>query len=182
MSGPRGDRLDRYRRNPTCKSARTQPAALGRALCTNQERRGPGRHRSLGSGIHNKAHAEWLAQEIGLQSGCDPGARPTLNRLDRGVGRELHIPGPEVVRLMTLGDQSSSASVVRIAAVGDLHCTRTSHGAFQTLFSQVSALGGYAAPRRRFDRYRSAGRGPHPRARSGGAPLTGHRRLRQPRP
>lgn len=40
---------------------------------------------------------------------------------------------------MTLGDQSSSASVVRIAAVGDLHCTRTSHGAFQTLFSQVSA-------------------------------------------
>ena len=27
---------------------------------------------------------------------------------------------------------------MRIAAVGDLHCTRTSHGAFQTLFSQVS--------------------------------------------
>jgi len=35
--------------------------------------------------------------------------------------------------------QSGSASVVRVAAVGDLHCTRTSHGAFQTLFSQVSA-------------------------------------------
>ena len=44
-------------------------------------------------------------------------------------------------------DQSSSSvsvsapaktDVVRIAAVGDLHCTRTSHGAFQTLFSQVS--------------------------------------------
>jgi hypothetical protein len=33
---------------------------------------GPGRHRSLGSGIRNKAHAEWLAQEmrsaIGLRS------------------------------------------------------------------------------------------------------------------
>jgi Icc-related predicted phosphoesterase len=36
-------------------------------------------------------------------------------------------------------DQSSSTSIVRVAAVGDLHCTRTSHGAFQTLFSQVSA-------------------------------------------
>jgi Icc-related predicted phosphoesterase len=35
--------------------------------------------------------------------------------------------------------QSSTAQVVRVAAVGDLHCTRTSHGAFQTLFSQVSA-------------------------------------------
>jgi len=35
--------------------------------------------------------------------------------------------------------RSGSASVVRVAAVGDLHCTRTSHGAFQTLFSQVSA-------------------------------------------
>ena len=40
---------------------------------------------------------------------------------------------------MALGDQSSSASVVRVAAVGDLHCTRSSHGAFQTMFSQVSA-------------------------------------------
>jgi Icc-related predicted phosphoesterase len=40
---------------------------------------------------------------------------------------------------MTLGEQSSSASVVRVAAVGDLHCTRTSHGAFQALFGQVSA-------------------------------------------
>jgi Icc-related predicted phosphoesterase len=39
---------------------------------------------------------------------------------------------------MTLGEQSSSASFVRVAAVGDLHCTRTSHGAFQTLFGQVS--------------------------------------------
>jgi Icc-related predicted phosphoesterase len=29
--------------------------------------------------------------------------------------------------------------VVRIAAVGDLHCTKTSHGAFQPLFAQVSA-------------------------------------------
>ena len=36
-------------------------------------------------------------------------------------------------------DQPSSASVVRVAAVGDLHCTRTSHGAFHTLVSQVSA-------------------------------------------
>jgi Icc-related predicted phosphoesterase len=40
---------------------------------------------------------------------------------------------------MTLDEQSSSTSVVRVAAVGDLHCTRASHGAFQTLFSQVSA-------------------------------------------
>jgi Icc-related predicted phosphoesterase len=40
---------------------------------------------------------------------------------------------------MAVGDQSSSASVVRVAAVGDLHCTRSSHGAFQALFSQVSA-------------------------------------------
>lgn len=39
---------------------------------------------------------------------------------------------------MAPGEQSSSASVVRVAAVGDLHCTRTSHGAFQTLFNQVS--------------------------------------------
>lgn len=40
---------------------------------------------------------------------------------------------------MALGAQSSSASVVRVAAVGDLHCTRASAGAFQLLFSQVSA-------------------------------------------
>ena len=39
---------------------------------------------------------------------------------------------------MPVADQSSSSSIVRIAAVGDLHCTRTSHGAFQTLFSQVT--------------------------------------------
>jgi Icc-related predicted phosphoesterase len=39
---------------------------------------------------------------------------------------------------MAPGEQSSSSSLVRVAAVGDLHCTRTSHGAFQTLFSQVS--------------------------------------------
>ena len=36
------------------------------------------------------------------------------------------------------GKPLSSASVVRVAAVGDLHCTRSSQGAFQTLFSQVS--------------------------------------------
>jgi Icc-related predicted phosphoesterase len=40
---------------------------------------------------------------------------------------------------MILGAQSSSNSVVRVAAVGDLHCTRSSAGAFHTLFSQVSA-------------------------------------------
>jgi Icc-related predicted phosphoesterase len=34
--------------------------------------------------------------------------------------------------------QSSSSSVVRVAAVGDLHCARTSRGAFQALFNQVS--------------------------------------------
>jgi Icc-related predicted phosphoesterase len=49
---------------------------------------------------------------------------------------------------MAAGDQPSSTlstaastkaeSIVRVAAVGDLHCSRTSHGAFQTLFSQVS--------------------------------------------
>lgn len=39
---------------------------------------------------------------------------------------------------MAPGEKSSSASVVRVAAVGDLHCARSSHGAFQTLFSQVS--------------------------------------------
>jgi Icc-related predicted phosphoesterase len=39
---------------------------------------------------------------------------------------------------MAPGEQSSSSSVIRVAAVGDLHCTRTSHGAWQTLFSQVS--------------------------------------------
>jgi Icc-related predicted phosphoesterase len=40
---------------------------------------------------------------------------------------------------MALGETSSSTSAVRVAAVGDLHCTRTSAGAFQALFSQVSA-------------------------------------------
>ena len=39
---------------------------------------------------------------------------------------------------MVRAEHSSTSSVVRVAAVGDLHCTRTSHGAFQTLFSQVS--------------------------------------------
>ena len=28
--------------------------------------------------------------------------------------------------------------VVRVAAVGDLHCTRTSQGAFQALFSRIA--------------------------------------------
>lgn len=32
-----------------------------------------------------------------------------------------------------------NGSVVRIAAVGDLHCTRTSHGSLQPLFTQVSS-------------------------------------------
>ena len=31
-----------------------------------------------------------------------------------------------------------AASVVRVAAMADLHCTRTSHGAFQPLFARVS--------------------------------------------
>ena len=35
-------------------------------------------------------------------------------------------------------EQNASGTVVRVAAVGDLHCTRTSHGAFQQLFGQVS--------------------------------------------
>jgi Icc-related predicted phosphoesterase len=39
---------------------------------------------------------------------------------------------------MALSEQLSSSSFVRVAAVGDLHCTRASHGAFQRLFSQVS--------------------------------------------
>jgi len=39
---------------------------------------------------------------------------------------------------MALGDKSSSSSMIRVAAVGDLHCTRSSAGAYQTLFSQVS--------------------------------------------
>jgi Icc-related predicted phosphoesterase len=34
--------------------------------------------------------------------------------------------------------RSAKAESVRIAAVGDLHCTRTSRGAFQALFSHVS--------------------------------------------
>ena len=33
---------------------------------------------------------------------------------------------------------SSSRSVIRVAAVGDLHCTRSSQGAFQSLFSQIA--------------------------------------------
>jgi Icc-related predicted phosphoesterase len=39
---------------------------------------------------------------------------------------------------MAFAQKSGSPAVVRVAAVGDLHCTRSSHGAFQTLFSQVS--------------------------------------------
>ena len=39
---------------------------------------------------------------------------------------------------MIVGDQSSSQSIVRVAAVGDLHCTRTSAGSFHVLFSQVA--------------------------------------------
>ena len=31
-----------------------------------------------------------------------------------------------------------SGSVVRVAALADLHCTKSSQGAFQTLFSRVS--------------------------------------------
>ncbi len=29
-------------------------------------------------------------------------------------------------------------AVVRVAAVGDLHCTKTSQGAFQALFAQIA--------------------------------------------
>jgi Icc-related predicted phosphoesterase len=39
---------------------------------------------------------------------------------------------------MAAVDQPAN-SIVRVAAVGDLHCTKTSHGAFQPLFTQVSA-------------------------------------------
>jgi Icc-related predicted phosphoesterase len=35
-------------------------------------------------------------------------------------------------------DHAKNGSIVRVAAVGDLHCTRTSHGALQQLFTQVS--------------------------------------------
>ena len=34
--------------------------------------------------------------------------------------------------------QPANGTIVRVAAVGDLHCTKTSHGAFQQLFTQVS--------------------------------------------
>ena len=54
------------------------------------------------------------------------------------MGRELHIFSPEVVRPMIVGAQSSSQSIVRVAAVGDLHCTRTSAGSVHVLFSQVA--------------------------------------------
>jgi len=40
---------------------------------------------------------------------------------------------------MIPGDQTRSHTVVRVAAVGDLHCTRTSAGMFQPLFSQIAA-------------------------------------------
>src|SRR5215510_14437937 len=36
-------------------------------------------------------------------------------------------------------DHPASGAVVRVAAVGDLHCTKSSHGAFQQLFTQVSS-------------------------------------------
>lgn len=36
-------------------------------------------------------------------------------------------------------ERPATGSIVRVAAVGDLHCTKTSHGAFQPLFTQVSS-------------------------------------------
>jgi Icc-related predicted phosphoesterase len=39
---------------------------------------------------------------------------------------------------MAAVDQPANG-IVRVAAVGDLHCTKTSHGAFHQLFTQVSA-------------------------------------------
>ena len=56
--------------------------------------------------------------------------------------------------------------VVRVAAVGDLHCTRTSQGAFQPLFAQIAEVRRSAGPRRRPDRSRPARRGPGPRPRA----------------
>jgi len=35
-------------------------------------------------------------------------------------------------------DERTNNGIVRVAAVGDLHCTKTSHGAFHQLFTQVS--------------------------------------------
>jgi Icc-related predicted phosphoesterase len=40
---------------------------------------------------------------------------------------------------MATVDQPANGSVVRIAAIGDLHYTRASHGLWQPLFTQVSA-------------------------------------------
>ena len=39
---------------------------------------------------------------------------------------------------MAAVDQAANGAIVRVAAVGDLHCTRTSAGAFHQLFTQVS--------------------------------------------
>ena len=39
---------------------------------------------------------------------------------------------------MAAVDTAANGAIVRVAAVGDLHCTRTSAGAFQQLFTQVS--------------------------------------------
>jgi hypothetical protein len=52
--------------------SRRRAAATGRPITRSGQRRGLVSHRSLGSGIRNKAHAEWFAQEmrsaIGLRS------------------------------------------------------------------------------------------------------------------
>ena len=63
-----------------------------------------------------------------VQSTCRRNTRTVLaeNRRDGRLARP-HVPSDSI-----------EVDVVRVAAVGDLHCTKTSAGAFQPLFAQVA--------------------------------------------
>src|SRR5262245_14943098 len=57
-------------------------------------------------------------------------ARPLSPRLD--CSDALSTVG------LTLVEKSLVSGVVRVAALADLHCSKTSHGAFQPLFAKIA--------------------------------------------
>src|SRR5262249_907872 len=46
------------------------------------------------------------------------------------------ISAPDLAQL--LNSRAAMAATVRVAALADLHCTKTSHGAFQALFARIA--------------------------------------------
>ena len=92
---------------------------------------------------------------------------PPVNGPD--VGSSLELQGP------------LCSEVVRVAALGDLHCTKTSHGALQPLFARISESADLLLMAGDLTDYGLAGRGARAGPGADVAPDSGRRRARQSR-